>query len=226
MRTVRAGRAGAGVGMTTGMNSPARYSLYGLLSGGIILLDQWTKALVQQQMGLQESIPIIPHLFSLTYIRNPGAAFGLFVGMGKPFRTIFFLAITATALTVIGYFFLASIRDDRRLGLLKSGPGGPSSSRQGSRHGRWLRTGLALVFGGAIGNLIDRVLHGEVVDFLDFYLGAYHWPAFNVADSSITVGVSILLAAAFFLPNPADLTRPSGPPDPAGGPPSSTPPTA
>jgi len=208
--------------MTSGINSSARYSLYGLLSGAIILLDQWTKALVQQQMRLQESIPIIPNLFSLTYIRNPGAAFGLFVGMSQSFRAVFFLGITATAIIVIGYFFLASIRDDRRIGLSEPGAGGIASSR----HGRWLRIGLTLVLGGAIGNLIDRVRYGEVVDFLDFYIGAYHWPAFNVADSSITIGVSILLAAAFFFPNPADLPRPSGPLDPAGAPPSSQPPTA
>ena len=199
------------------MNNPARYSLYGLLSGGVILLDQWTKALVQQRMSLQESIPIIPHLFSLTYIRNPGAAFGLFVGMDKTVRTLFFVVITIAAIAVIGYFFLASIRDDRRL----PATGGPSSSL----HGRWLRIGLALVFGGAIGNLIDRVRYGEVVDFLDFYIGVYHWPAFNVADSSITVGVSILLAAAFLLPNPADSPSPPGSINPAGAPPAE-PPTA
>jgi signal peptidase II len=197
------------------MSGITRYSLYGLLSGGIVLLDQWTKALVQQRMSLRESIPIIPHLFSLTYIRNPGAAFGLFVGMDKSFRALFFLAITVAAISVIGYFFLASIREDRRIALA----GGPAPSR----HNCWLRIGLALVFGGAIGNLIDRMRYGEVVDFLDWYLGAYHWPAFNVADSSITVGVSILLAAAFFLPNPADSFQSSGRVDAAGAPPSDPP---
>jgi signal peptidase II len=187
------------------MSGIARYSLYGLLSGGTVLLDQWTKLLVQQQMQLQESIPIIPNFFSLTYIRNPGAAFGLFVGMDQAFRMLFFLSITATAIVVIGYFFWASIRDDRRLGLSEQAEpaaGGASLSQQGSRHGRWMRLGLALVLGGAIGNLIDRVRYGEVVDFLDVYLGAYHWPAFNVADSSITIGVSILLVASLFLPPP------------------------
>jgi len=199
------------------MNGNARYGLYGLLSGGIILLDQWTKALVQQRMGLLESIPVIPNLFSLTYIRNPGAAFGLFVGMNPAYRTLFFLVITVAAIVVIGYFFLASIRDERR-----SGPADPGAGATGAgRHGRWMRIGLALVLGGAIGNLIDRMRYGEVVDFLDFYLGAHHWPAFNVADSSITVGVSLLLAASFLLPNPVDASRPF---DTAGAPPPSEPP--
>lgn len=184
--------------------SATRYGLHALLSGGIVWLDQWTKALIQQRMALTESIPIIPNLFSLTYIRNPGAAFGLFVGMDHSYRALFFLSITTAAIAVIGYFFWASIRDDRR----HAGQGSPSSTP----HGRWLRLGLALILGGAIGNLIDRVRYGEVVDFLDVYVGAYHWPAFNVADSSITVGVSILLAASFFLPQPADASRPVDPP--------------
>jgi len=199
------------------MSGITRYSLYALLSGGIVLLDQWTKALVRQRMHLQESIPIIPHLFNLTYIRNPGAAFGLFVGMDKSYRTLFFLLITVAAIVVIGYFFLASILDDRRLAR--------SGGSAASWHNRWLRIGLALVFGGAIGNLIDRMRYGEVVDFLDWYLGAYHWPAFNVADSSITIGVSILLAAAFFLATPADSTHSSSRADTASAPPSE-PPTA
>lgn len=219
------------------MSGTLRYGLYALLSGTIILLDQWTKALVQQRMSLRESIPVIPHLFNLTYIRNPGAAFGLFVGMDKGVRTLFFLAISVAAIAVIGYFFFASIREDQRLSLsvreaapgTDPGAGGVSfnqrGSQFGSRHNHWLRVGLALVFGGAIGNLIDRMRYGEVIDFLDWYLGAYHWPAFNVADSSITVGVSILLAAAFFLPNPADSLQSSGRVDAAGAPPSD-PPTA
>jgi signal peptidase II len=214
------------------MSGNLRYSLYALLSGGIILLDQWTKALVQQRISLHESIPVIPHLFNLTYIRNPGAAFGLFVGMDKGVRTLLFLAITVAAVSVIGYYFFASIHEDQRLGLLEQAErgaepaaGGAPIRQAGSRHNRWLRIGLALVFGGAIGNLIDRMRYGEVVDFLDWYLGAYHWPAFNVADSSITVGVSILLAAAFFLPNPADPLQSSGRVDAAGAPPSE-PPTA
>lgn len=205
-----------------------RYSLYALLSGGVVLLDQWTKALVRHQMHLHESIPIIPHLFNLTYIRNPGAAFGLFVGMDHTYRTVFFLSITVAAVVVIGYFFFASILDDRRQGLSTTGAvsrAGGTSLPRGSRHNRWLRIGLALVFGGAIGNLIDRMRYGEVVDFLDWYLGAYHWPAFNVADSSITIGVTVLLAAAFFLPHPTESPHSSSRADAAGAPPSE-PPTA
>jgi signal peptidase II len=199
------------------MSPSVRYGLYALLSGTIVLLDQWTKALVQQRMHLMESIPVIPHVFNLTYIRNPGAAFGLFVGMNQNVRGLFFLVITGAAIVVIGYFFVASIRDDFR-----HARAGDSSS---IRHNRWLRFGLALVLGGAIGNLIDRMRYGEVVDFLDFYLGPHHWPAFNVADSSITVGVTILLVAAFFLPNSAGASHPTGRFGATGAPPS-PPPTA
>ncbi|MEW6325671.1 MAG: signal peptidase II [Nitrospirota bacterium] len=170
-----------------------RYSLYAAASGAIVLLDQFTKALVQERMMLHESIPIIPAFFSLTYIRNPGAAFGLFVGADPAFRAIFFLTITAVAILVIGYFFVKSIQEDRRAA---------AAGNYNHRHNRWTRAGLALVLAGAIGNLIDRVRYGEVIDFLDFYVGRYHWPAFNVADSSITIGVTVLLIAAWLAPAP------------------------
>lgn len=170
-----------------------RYSLHAVAVGAIVLLDQFTKALVQARMTLHESIEIIPGLFSLTYIRNPGAAFGLFVGAPPAFRAVFFSTVTVVAIAAIGYFFFKSIQEDRQLALAGAPPG---------RHNRWARAGLALVLSGAIGNLIDRVRYGEVIDFLDFYIGRHHWPAFNVADSAITVGVTILLIATWMGPAP------------------------
>ena len=177
-----------------------RYSLYLLLAGLIILLDQITKALIHAQMLLHESIEIIPEFFSLTYIRNPGAAFGLFVNTGAQFRLLFFLSVTTIAILVICYLFFKTVQEGREL-----------QGTTGHRTLWAIRIGLTLVLGGAIGYLIDRVRYGEVIDFLDFYIGRYHWPAFNVADSSITVGVSLLLLATFF---PRAATQPAEPPTP------------
>ncbi|MDW7710882.1 MAG: signal peptidase II [Deferrisomatales bacterium] len=139
-------------------------------AGAVLLLDQATKAWVVSALALYESVPVIPGVFHLTYLRNPGAAFGLFAGQAAAFRVPFFLAVTAAALLAIAVVA-------RRLP-----PGRP-----------WTLGALALVFGGAVGNLIDRVRWGEVVDFLDVFWRTYHWPAFNVADAAITVGVSLLI---------------------------------
>jgi len=119
-------------------------------------------------MPLHHSIPVIDNLFSLTYIRNTGAAFGILAGSAAAFRLPFLIVFSLVA---IG-FVVAMLR---RLPEQESG----------------LITALAFILGGAIGNLIDRFAYGEVIDFLDFYWGSYHWPAFNVADSFITMGVAI-----------------------------------
>jgi signal peptidase II len=121
-------------------------------------------------MPLHYSIPIIDGFFNLTYIRNTGAAFGILAGSAEAFRLPLLLLFSVVA---IGFIVMML----RRL---------PS-------HEKGLITALALILGGAIGNLIDRVFYGEVIDFLDFYWGSYHWPAFNVADSCITIGVAITI---------------------------------
>lgn len=142
---------------------------YGL-AGAVVILDQATKLLVQRAFRLGESLPVLPGFFNLTYVLNPGAAFGLLAGAAAAFRGPFFIAVSVLAIAVICYYHARYAR------------------------GRPLSTvGLALILGGALGNLIDRLRVGMVIDFLDFYLGAYHWPAFNVADSGITVGVGLLL---------------------------------
>jgi len=134
----------------------------------IVITDQITKFCVDQWMPLHHSIPVIDGLFSLTYIRNTGAAFGIFAGSAAVFRLPFLIVFSLVA---VGFVVMML----RRL----------PSDHTG------LITALAFILGGAIGNLIDRVAYGEVIDFLDFYLGPYHWPAFNVADSFITIGVLI-----------------------------------
>jgi len=142
---------------------------YGL-AGAVVILDQATKLLVQRAFRLGESLPVLPGVFNLTYVLNPGAAFGLLAGAAPAFRGPFFIAVSVLAIAVICYYHARYAR------------GHPLPT-----------VGLALILGGALGNLIDRLRIGMVIDFLDFYLGAYHWPAFNVADSGITGGVGLLL---------------------------------
>ena len=153
------------------MSGATRYVFLALVSAATILLDQATKLQIMQTMRLHESIPVIPNFFSITYIRNPGAAFGILASSSNGFRLLFFGFASLFALVLLGTIFF-------RL-----------------RHDDWVgQLSIAGIFGGAIGNLLDRVRFGEVIDFLDFYIDAYHWPAFNVADAAISVGVCFLIA--------------------------------
>jgi signal peptidase II len=137
----------------------------------VILLDQATKVWIISTMRLYDSFAVIGGFFNITHVRNPGAAFGFLAAAPPMFRYIFFLAVTVAAILLILHYLRVSRIE------------APS-----------LVSALALILAGAVGNLIDRVRFGEVVDFLDVYLGSYHWPAFNVADSAITVGAAILIA--------------------------------
>jgi signal peptidase II len=130
---------------------------------------------VVSTFALYESHPVIQDFFRLTYLRNPGAAFSFLADQAEAFRRPFFIVVTFVALAVI-VGVVARLPRDRKRVLLS----------------------LSLVFGGAVGNLIDRIRWGEVVDFLDFYWKTHHWPPFNVADSAITVGMAILIADELF----------------------------
>jgi len=143
----------------------------------IALLDQIAKLLVRHNFELYESVPVIDGFFNLTYIANPGAAFGLFAGIDSVWVNRIFILITFAALPLVVYMYREVEAADRRLAV-----------------------SLILVGGGALGNLIDRLTVGPVTDFLDFYIGSYHWPAFNVADSCITIGVLIMITAWFLPP--------------------------
>jgi signal peptidase II len=136
----------------------------------IVILDQITKAIVDRTMPLHSTIPLIDGFFNLTYIRNTGAAFGIFAGSHEVFRLPFLIGVSIVA---IGFILVMLKR-------LRESEAG-------------LAAALAFILGGAIGNLIDRIVYGEVIDFLDVYWSIYHWPAFNVADSFITIGVAITL---------------------------------
>jgi signal peptidase II len=154
------------------MLAPSRIKIcfLALIGTGIILLDQATKFYIDQSFALHESLPVIPSFFSITYVRNKGAAFGLFADQTGLFRTLFFPAVSVVALFFIATMFYQTLNQDR-----------------------WQIAALSLILAGAIGNILDRIRIGEVIDFLDFYIGSYHWPAFNVADSAITVGVAVLM---------------------------------
>jgi signal peptidase II len=147
-----------------------RYMILALVSLGTIILDQISKVHIMQTMRLHESIPVIPSFFSLTYIRNPGAAFGLLASSSNGFRLLFFGFTSLFALVLLGTIFFR-LRQDDLVGQLS----------------------IAAILGGAVGNLLDRLRYGEVIDFLDFYIDIYHWPAFNVADAAISVGVCFLI---------------------------------
>lgn len=148
----------------------AKWKIVGASVSAIVVVDQLTKAIIDRTMPLHHSIPIIDGLFSLTYIRNTGAAFGLFAGSHEVFRLPFLIGVSILAMG----FILVMLKR------LRDGETG-------------LSTALAFILGGALGNLVDRVIYGEVIDFLDVYWSNYHWPAFNVADSFITIGVAITL---------------------------------
>ncbi len=141
-----------------------------LVVAAIVVLDQATKAIIDRNMAIYQSILVIENFFSITYIRNTGAAFGILAQSGEAFRRTFLIGFSVVA---IG-FIIAMLR---RL---------PSDEKL-------LTVALAFILGGAFGNLIDRLIYGEVIDFLDFYWSGHHWPAFNVADSFITIGVVTIL---------------------------------
>lgn len=149
------------------MISP-KITVIGIVAGAVLILDQATKAWVLANLPLGGSIPVIPGFFDLTHVHNPGGAFGFLAGMSPEIRSLLFVAVSLLATGLILYFYWQT-------------PVGQ----------RVLAVGISLLFGGAVGNLVDRIRFGIVVDFLDLYAGDLHWPAFNVADSAITVGVII-----------------------------------
>ncbi|MFA7096030.1 MAG: signal peptidase II [Gammaproteobacteria bacterium] len=138
------------------------------LSAVVIVLDQATKYLASGLLDYGVPVPVLP-FFNLTLAHNPGAAFS-FLAEASGWQRWFFIGIAlVVSVLIVGWMKRLSPREN------------------------WLAAALALILGGAIGNVIDRVMYGYVVDFIDLYYGAWHWPAFNIADSAITVGVAIML---------------------------------
>jgi signal peptidase II len=142
------------------------------LSALALVLDQASKLAVDGSMQLYQSIPLLPS-FNLTYVHNTGAAFSFLSEAGGWQR--WFFAALAAAISIGITFWLTRLQ----------------------KHETLLAVALSLVLGGAIGNLIDRLAYGYVIDFLDVYVGTWHWPAFNIADSAITIGVGLMLIESF-----------------------------
>jgi len=150
--------------------SSRKYWIFLLAAAAVVAADQASKAWVLGALQLHQSIEVIDGLFNITSVRNPGSAFGFMAGASLGFRSVFYSIITAAVALLILYYLKKERADS--LGM---------------------SVALALVFAGAVGNLIDRIRFGEVIDFLDVYVSSHHWPAFNVADSSISVGACLIL---------------------------------
>ncbi len=147
-----------------------RYKLAFLWTVALVALDQVTKLWVSSSLGLWTGKSIIPGFFNLVHVLNRGAAWGFLDSDQIHWQRPLFIAITFVALGFIGYMLKTTHESDK-----------------------WMFTGLGLIAGGAVGNLIDRIRLGAVVDFLDFYIGNYHWPAFNGADIALTIGSGCLI---------------------------------
>ncbi len=157
-----------------------RRAIYLMVTLAVLLVDQRTKQLIQSRLAPHEHVSIVDGIFDITYIRNDGAAFGILAGRDTLRKDLLFYATSTLAFAV----------------LLYNAARAPVSQT-------WLQLGLALVMGGAVGNLVDRVRFGSVVDFLDVHYRGWVWPTFNVADSCICVGIAIMGWELLRAPRPA-----------------------
>jgi len=142
------------------------------VSAILVLADQVSKTIVVRTMSLYESVPVIENFFHFTYITNDGMAFGIDFPFGY-----FIFSLVSALLTIFLFWYLWTVRNDSLV----------------------IRLGLAMIIAGAVGNLIDRLMLGEVIDFLDFMIGNFHWYVFNLADSYVTVGMVLILTDSIFL---------------------------
>lgn len=141
--------------------------------GIVLVLDQITKYLVESRIRLHDVIIVVPGFFNITHVRNKGAAFGILSNLPEFWRSAFFIAVTIVAIAVI-IALIVKTRD------------------------RLTVYAFSLIAGGAMGNVVDRIRYGEVVDFIQWYVKSYYWPSFNVADSAITLGVVLLAIEMLF----------------------------
>ncbi|MGA2132317.1 MAG: signal peptidase II [Bryobacteraceae bacterium] len=147
----------------------SRWKAYGL-SAGVFVLDRWSKSFIEAHVSAFDVHTVIPGFFDIVHSQNRGVAFGLMNESTSAWRTVVLIVFSAAALLLVAGLLWRAARLDR-----------------------WTVTGLALVLGGAAGNLFDRIVWGRVTDFLEFYVGTVHWPTFNVADSCIVIGSGLLL---------------------------------
>lgn len=146
-----------------------------LLFSLIVIFDQITKYLADISLEMGQPVPIIDGFFNLTLVYNTGAAFGMFQGLPDMTRRIILWSVSGLALILVFKFLIKDAKDDF-----------------------WTRYALVLIIAGAVGNIIDRFRFDYVIDFLDVYVGSYHWPAFNVADSAISIGITVILLRSVF----------------------------
>ena len=148
-----------------------------LIATSVVLFDRMSKWLVAQKIALHDGVDVVPGFFRLTHVQNEGAAFGLFSDSTSEWKVAMLILFSVAALAVVSAL------------LWKNGNAMNTTA-----------IALSLVFGGALGNLWDRVSSGRVIDFLDVYYGSHHWPAFNLADSAIVIGALLLLSEIFLAP--------------------------
>ncbi|MFZ0308677.1 MAG: signal peptidase II [Candidatus Sulfotelmatobacter sp.] len=157
------------------MNKNSARTLYLLIAFVVVVLDRWTKHVVAKRISLYSHIQVIPGFFRLTHTENTGAAFSLFADSPAHWKTGLLIAFSVVALAVVSFLLWKNDRAHVVTGI-----------------------GLALIMGGALGNLWDRVTSGRVVDFLLLYVKRYQWPVFNLADSAIVVGAGLLIVEILF----------------------------
>jgi signal peptidase II len=150
-----------------------------LIALAVVLLDRAAKSAVAKNISLHESIQVIPNFFRLTHVENRGAAFGLFAESPSEWKIAVLVLFSIVALVIVSALLWRNSHSISSTGV-----------------------GLALILGGALGNLWDRLVSGRVVDFLLFYIGRYQWPAFNVADSAIVIGAGLLVVEILFAKSP------------------------
>lgn len=149
-----------------------RTTAYGV-AVAVFLVDRLTKWIIETRLSMYDVITVIPGFFDIVHARNTGAAFSMFADSESPWRTTLLILFSAVALVVIGWMLRNASKMDIRSAVA-----------------------LSLILGGALGNVFDRAVMGSVTDFLDFYVGSWHWPSFNVADSAIVIGSCLLLLDA------------------------------
>lgn len=149
----------------------------------ILATDRIIKIIIPRLLDLHQSIPVIPGFFHITYVRNSGGAFGILGSWDSPYRRLFFILASVAALVLLYILYREAA----------------------STASRYAKTAVIFIASGAAGNLYDRIMTGEVVDFLDFFIGSHHWPAFNVADTAITTGA--LLLAYTYLKDRNEITH-------------------
>ena len=159
-----------------------KYLHAGLIVGIVLVLDQLTKYVVEARIRLHDVIVVVPGFFNLTHVRNKGAAFGILSDLPEFWRSAFFITITFIAVAAISALI---VKTRERLPVYA----------------------FSFIAGGALGNVVDRIRYGEVVDFIQWYVKSYYWPSFNLADSAITLGVVLLAIEMLFMSS----TKPQAP---------------